>query len=117
MDETYGRSPTFDCLPAAGPVDAINKAAQFGDISFHFKTGLVNGHTQWFVQYWLTEAAFCTIHQGWFDEYAYKFKFRDEDMPDAKLLAHITKVFIKTQHPKRKDFRDFPPTNNRTKTQ
>jgi hypothetical protein len=78
----------------------------FKQFSFVFKPGTVNGRPAHFVQYWLTDAMFSIMHQGWFDNYAFKFKFKTDDMPPSDLAAAIQSTYVAVFNPVKKDFRD-----------
>lgn len=91
------------------PVEAIdiqsNGDCTFRKYSFKFVAGNVNGKPAMFAQVWLTDATFCTVEQGWFDEYAFKFKFKNwQDMPEA-LARAIHHAYLAQFNPQKKDFR------------
>lgn len=78
---------------------------EYKEWAFTFKPGLVNGNRKWFVQVWLKDATFCTVEQGWFDHYAYRFKFKDwKDIP-YPLYDTINRTFILYFSPDKKDIR------------
>lgn len=77
----------------------------FKQWSFKFVPGSLNGKPVHFVQYWITDAMFSVMYQGWFDPYAFRFKFRADDQPADDLSKAIQLAYVAAFNPVRKDFR------------
>lgn len=75
---------------------------RFGEYSFTFKQ-MTNG--SWYVQAWLTNAAFSVMHQARFDHYAFRFKDPTGDygkLP-AKLTTAVQNAFVAIHKPEKKN--------------
>ena len=85
----------------------MNEHGQYNQFSFRFVPGTLNGRDCMMAQVWLRDAVFCTVEQGFWDAYAFRFKWPHwADMP--KGLANAIDYAFKAQfNPKRKDFREL----------